>query len=53
MPILLKVTEEEFRIQEPESSLGILCDWMYNRGLEQAILNAHDIKFFPRLFALT
>ncbi|WP_335218557.1 hypothetical protein [Nostoc sp.] len=30
-----KVTEEEFRSQNPE---WILCDWMENRGLEQAIL---------------
>ncbi|MCC5625631.1 hypothetical protein, partial [Nostoc sp. CHAB 5715] len=32
---LLLFTEEEFRSQNPA---WILCDWMENRGLEQAIL---------------
>lgn len=40
-------SKEEFRIYPPESSLEILYDWMYKRGLEQAILNARNIKFFP------
>jgi len=47
------ITEKEFRIQEPESSLGILWDWMENRGLEQAILNASEEKILSVTLPLT